>query len=188
MERLILASASPRRRELLSRLGLEFDVHPAGIDETPLGRETAGALAVRLARSKAQAVAAVWPGCRVLGADTVVALAGGLLGKPADAEEARRMLEALSGAEHRVLTGLAFAAAGAVREACVVSRVWFRKLDAREIACYAAQDEPLGVAGSYAIQGGAAAFVSRLVGSYTNVVGLPLAAAARLLECTEQRS
>lgn len=187
MERLILASASPRRQELLGRLGCGFEAIPAALDETPRAGETAEVLAARLARGKARAVAAGRPGRPVLGADTVVARGDEILGKPADATEARRMLAALSGAGHRVVTGLALVEDEAVREELVVSHVWFRQLAAAEIERYAGEAEPLGAAGAYAIQGGAAAFVARLAGSYTNVVGLPLAAAARLLQLPERR-
>ena len=181
MKRLVLASASPRRRELLGRLGLEFEVRPAAVDETPRLGEDPEALALRLARAKALASAAGRSGERVLGADTVVARDASILGKPANATEAEQMLETLSGGEHRVVTGLALAADGAVAEACVVSRVWFRSLLPEEIARYAADGEPLDAAGGYAIQGGAAGFISRVVGSYTNVVGLPLSEVVRLL-------
>lgn len=185
MKKLVLASASPRRRELLARLGLEFEVCPAALDETPRENERAEALAVRLARAKAAAIAETQPAGRVLGADTVVAKGELILGKPADAAQARDMLGALSGTEHRVVTGLALVAGTRIAEACIVSRVWFRALEPVEIARYAASEEPLGAAGSYAIQGGAAGFVARLVGSYTNVVGLPLAAVVQLLDSTE---
>ncbi len=182
MKRLILASASPRRRELLARLGLEFEVRPAAVDETPQRGEDAEALALRLARAKALASAGERSGERVLGADTVVARDASILGKPANAAEAQEMLETLSGAEHRVVTGLALIEGEAVAEACAVSSVWFRMLTTEEIDRYAAKREPLDAAGGYAIQGGAAGFISRMVGSYTNVVGLPLSEVVRLLQ------
>lgn len=185
MKSLILASASARRHELLARLGVAFAAHPAEIDESPQPGETAEILAARLALAKARTVAKTHPGCRVLGADTVVAQAERLLGKPADADEAGRWLAALSGREHRVVTALALVDGDNVSQACVVTRLWFRTLTAEEIARYAGTPEALGAAGAYAVQGGAAGFVSRLVGSYTNVVGLPLAAVDALLSAAE---
>ncbi|MGA7964593.1 MAG: Maf family protein [Gammaproteobacteria bacterium] len=181
MESLILASASARRHELLVRLGVAFDVCPADIDESPQPGETAETLVARLALAKARTVAEAHSGCAVLGADTVVAQAGRILGKPADEDEAGRWLQALSGREHRVITALALVNGVNVSQACVVTRLWFRTLAAEEIARYVRTPEPLGAAGAYAVQGGAAAFLARLVGSYTNVVGLPLAAVAALL-------
>jgi septum formation protein len=185
MKRLILASASPRRRELLARLGLEFEVRPVAVDETPQRGEDAEALALRLARAKALAGVQERSAERILGADTVVAREASILGKPVNAAEAREMLETLSGAEHQVVTGLALAEGDVIAEACAVSRVWFRMLTSEEIARYAAGGEPLDAAGGYAIQGGAARFISRVVGSYTNVVGLPLSEVVRLLRDRE---
>ncbi len=182
MKSLILASASARRQELLSRLGVAFEVQPAAIDESPQPGESAETLAARLALAKARVVGERHPASRVLAADTVVARGPALLGKPADADEVRRWLQQLSGGEHRVATGLALVEGARVEQACVVTRLWFRTLGAAEIEAYARSTEPLDAAGAYAVQGGAAAFVSRLVGSYTNVVGLPLAAVAGLLE------
>lgn len=188
MKRLVLASASPRRRELLARLGLNFEVRPTAVNETPGQDESAERLALRLARAKALAGARDRSRERVLGADTVVAREAQLLGKPADAAEARHMLETLSGSEHRVVTGLALADGDTVTEACAVSRVWFRVLSPGEIERYAAGREPQDAAGGYAIQGGAAGFVARVVGSYTNVVGLPLAEVVQLLQEKEHRT
>ncbi|MGH8128789.1 MAG: Maf family protein [Gammaproteobacteria bacterium] len=185
MKSLILASASARRHELLARLGVAFEVCPADIDESPQDGETAETLAARLALTKARTVAEAHPGCAVLGADTLVAQAERILGKPADVDEAGRCLHALSGREHRVVTALTLVDGENVAQACVVTRLWFRTLTAEEIARYANTSEPLGAAGAYAVQGGAAGFVSRLVGSYTNVVGLPLAAVARMLSVAE---
>ncbi len=188
MKRLVLASASPRRRELLARLGLEFEVRPVAVDETPGQDESPERLALRLARAKALAGAGGRSGERVLGADTVVARDARILGKPADADEARHMLATLSGVEHLVVTGLALAVGDGVREVCSVTRVWFRPLTPGEIERYAAGREPLDAAGGYAIQGGAAGFVARVVGSYTNVVGLPLAEVVQLLQEKEHRT
>ncbi|MGH8274725.1 MAG: Maf family protein [Gammaproteobacteria bacterium] len=175
---LVLASASPRRRELLARLGANFRVSPAGVDETPRPREAPELLSVRLAEAKARAVSSDTP---VLAADTVVALDDEALGKPHDAAEAAAMLARLAGREHRVITALALRHEGVLSRKTVITRVWFRALGEAERDVYAAGSEALGAAGGYAIQGGAAAFVTRLLGSYSNVVGLPLAETAGLL-------
>ena len=178
---LILASASPRRRELLSQLGLAFTVSAADIDETPREGEAAEAYVLRLAREKALAVAARHPGAWVLAADTTVALGPELLGKPADAEEARAMLSRLSGRIHDVYTGVALA--GRHTEALVVrTRVTFRALGPGEIAWYAGTGEPLDKAGAYAVQGKGGFLVAAVEGSPTNVVGLPLGETLALLE------
>jgi septum formation protein len=181
--RVVLASASPRRRELLARLGLAFEVRPADVDETPRPGETPERLARRLALEKARAVVLDEPpGTRVIGADTVVAVAGELLGKPADAAEARRMLARLSGREHEVWTGVAVLVADGQEQVDVGrTAVRFRPLGPDEIAAYVASGEPLDKAGGYAIQGGAAEFVESVDGDYDNVVGLPLALLAELL-------
>ncbi len=185
MKQLILASGSPRRRELLARLGIAFEVRPVAIDESPQPGESAEVFAARLALTKARAAVEVYPARRVLGADTVVAQAEHILGKPADAHEAQRWLAALSGREHRVVTALALVDGENVLQASVVTRVWFKTLAAEEIARYVRTSEPLGAAGAYAVQGGAAGFVARLVGSYTNVVGLPLAVVTEMLSRAE---
>ncbi len=174
--RLVLASASPRRRELLATLGLVFEVRPSDLDETPRPGEAPEALAIRLALAKARAVARA--GELVLGADTVVALGDEPLGKPADAAEARAMLTRLSGRSHQVWTGVALVETGPGRQRTAAgaarTEVDFRPLDAAEIDAYVASGEPLDRAGAYAIQGGAAGFAERLEGSWSNVVGLPL--------------
>lgn len=174
--RLILASASPRRLELLAQVGIEPDqVVPADIDETPHPRERPRDLAVRLASTKAEAVAASYPDDIVLAADTVVALGQRMLEKPADAQEARKFLEMLSGRRHRVISGVAVAAPDGRRNArTVVTQVRFRRLTNDDIAAYLDTGEWEGKAGGYAIQGAAAAFVPWINGSYTNVVGLPV--------------
>lgn len=183
--RLVLASGSPRRRELLSRLGVAFEVRAADIDETPRAGESPEALARRLALAKARAAAR--PGEVALGADTDVAVDGEILGKPADAADARRMLRRLSGRAHQVWSGVALVEVAAdgrpLREAVAATRsdVRFRELGDDEIAAYAASGEPLDRAGAYAIQGGAAPFVAALEGDLSNVVGLPLAATRVLL-------
>ena len=174
--RLVLASASPRRRELLASLGVVFEVRPVAADETPRPGEWPEALALRLALAKARAAAA--DGDLALGADTVVAVDDEPLGKPADAAEARIMLARLSGRRHRVWTGVALVERDARRrrEAVRATRteVEFRPLTAAEIDAYVETGEPLDRAGAYAIQGGAAAFAARVEGSLSNVVGLPL--------------
>jgi septum formation protein len=180
LPRLVLASASPRRRELLAGLGLCFAVRPASVDETPRAGESAAALVERLAREKAGAVAG--PGEVVVGADTVVALDGALLGKPADDGEAAAMLARLAGREHEVLTGIAVHDADNRRAAATVerSRVRFAAMSPRDVAWYVASGEPRDKAGAYAVQGRAALFVTAVLGNYSNVVGLPLPALRRL--------
>jgi len=175
----VLASASPRRRELLGRLGIEPEVVVAEVDEAPLEAEDPAATVARLAAAKAGAVDAA-PGALVVGADTEVVLDGRVLGKPADPGAAARMLRSLSGREHEVLTGLHVRCddrnAGAVERTVVR----FRALGDDEIAAYVASAEPYDKAGGYGIQGAGGAFVERIEGSDTNVVGLPLATLVRL--------
>jgi septum formation protein len=179
--RLVLASASPRRRELLGQLGLRFEVVAADIDETPHLQESAEAYVLRLAREKARSVAARHPSAWVLAADTTVALGSELLGKPASVEEARSMLQRLSGRTHEVYTGVALA--GRAEDSLVArSRVTFRELSMAEINWYAACGEPLDKAGSYAVQGKGGFLIASVEGSPTNVIGLPLAEAVALLE------
>lgn len=173
---LVLASASPRRLALLRQIGLEPAViDPAEIDETPLANETARRLALRLAREKVLAAAERRPDAYVLAADTVVAAGRRLLSKPIDAADAERMLRLLSGRAHRVLTAVAAAAPGG-RTASRLSEthVRFKRLSDDDIARYLANGEWEGKAGAYGVQGHAGAFVTRLNGSYSGVVGLPL--------------
>jgi septum formation protein len=174
--RLVLASASPRRLELLRAIALEPDaVEPAEIDETPAKDETARLLAERLARAKAAVAAARHPDSYILAADTVVALGRRLLGKPDHEADARRMLTLLSGRAHRVITGVAVVAPGGrVAARLSETRVKFKRLTDAELAGYLASGEWSGKAGAYGIQGRAGAFVTTLNGSYTGVVGLPL--------------
>ncbi len=169
----VLASSSPRRRELLQRLGLDFTIRPADLDESLLPGEAPAAYVERLARAKAAAV----PGEIVLAADTTVALGAEILGKPQDPADAQRMLGMLSGREHSVFTGVATKSHSRV----VQTRVWFRPLTPEQIAWYSASPEPYDKAGGYAVQGLAAAFIERLDGSPTNVIGLPLPEALELL-------
>jgi septum formation protein len=182
--RLVLASASPRRLELLAQIGLAPDeVDPADIDETPQPDETARRLALRLANAKAAAVAARHPDAFVLAADTVVAVGRRLLGKPEHEADARRMLSLLSGRAHRVLSAVAAAAPGGHTSARLSeTRVQFKRLTDRELAAYLASGEWDGKAGAYAVQGRAGAFVTSLNGSYTGVVGLPLYETRGVLE------
>lgn len=172
---LVLASASPRRRELLRWLVAEYELDTALIDERPRPGEPAAVLVARLARAKAEAVAARRRDAWVLGADTIVEIDGEILGKPADAREAGAMLCRLSGCEHRVLTGFTLLSPGGDhRGGTVESRVLFHPLAARAIDSYVATGEPLDKAGAYAIQGRGAGLVARVDGSLTNVIGLPL--------------
>jgi septum formation protein len=208
---LILASASPRRRELLTQAGVRFQVHPAHIPEDPLPGEEPIAYVTRLAREKAEAVyRALTAGSRtresgqdgeaerigdaggtgekgsrglaVLGADTTVTLDGQILGKPADAADAARMLRMLSGRSHRVITGVALRTAAGTEVAAEVTAVRFLSLSDEEIAAYVATGEPMDKAGAYAVQGRAARWIPRVEGCYFNVMGLPLALVCALLE------
>ena len=188
---LILASASPRRRELLQQAGFSFEVHPAHIPEEPLEGEDPIAYVSRLAREKAQAVFRELTGTNgrldgqslaVLGADTTVTLDKHILGKPEDAADAARMLRLLSGRTHRVITGVALVTEDGVEVATEATAVRFLALSDEEIAAYVASGEPMDKAGSYAIQGRAARWIPRIEGCYFNVVGLPLALVSRLLE------
>jgi septum formation protein len=179
-----LASASPRRSELLRQIGVPFEVRPADIKEEPLAGEAPEAYVTRLAAAKAEAVwAAVGEPERrpVLAADTAVTLAGAVLGKPRDAAEAAAMLERLSGRTHRVLTAVALHAGGPLETRLSTSEVRFRATTAAERLQYCATGEPFDKAGGYGIQGHAAVFVEELRGSYSGVVGLPLFETAALL-------
>lgn len=182
MMRLVLASASPRRLALLAQIGVTPDeVISADVDETPRPKETPRALALRLASAKAQAVNAV--DARVLAADTVVAVGRRILPKAETEAEARACLSLLSGRTHRVFTGVALRGiGGALRSRVVETRIAFMRLSGPDIDRYIDSDEWRGKAGGYAIQGRAARFVTNMVGSYTNVVGLPLNETANLLE------
>ncbi len=180
---LILASASPRRRDLLAQVGLlPDDIDPADIDEAAGKSELPGPLARRLAEDKAVAVADRHRDAFVLGADTVVGVGRRIVGKPRDADEARRFLELLSGRRHRVYGGIcAVAPDGRRTTRLVTTVVRFKRLSRAEIDAYLATGEWQGKAGAYAIQGHAAAFIPAINGSYTNVVGLDVAAVAAML-------
>lgn len=179
---LVLASASPRRAELLARLGIAAPVRPADLDETPDADESPHTLVARLAVAKAAAVASLdRPDEVVLAADTEVALGGRCLGKPRGPSAAVAMLTSLAGRTHEVVTGVAVQR-GAVRHHTVVTtRVTFRRLTDAEVDWYVATGEPEGKAGGYALQGAAAALIGRIEGSDTNVIGLPLAETVGLL-------
>jgi septum formation protein len=175
-EPLILASTSPRRAEILSTVGWPFEQLPASVDETRVAGEDAVTYVQRLAQAKAEAVAGRLAAGLVLGADTVVVVAGEILGQPRDDDEARRMLRLLRGKWHEVLTGVALLRAG--QDVRLVehetTRVRFGQMSEEEIAWYVATGEPKGKAGAYAVQGHAALFIEEIQGDYFNVVGLPV--------------
>ncbi len=181
---LVLASASPRRKELLSMAGVSFIISPAGIAERQLSGEEAESFTARVAREKAQAAGRNEAGAWTLGADTTVVVDGTILGKPSGESQARRMLRALSGREHRVFTGVAlFDPDGKLfGQLLLQTRVRFRMLSEALIEGYIATGEPLDKAGAYGIQGRGAMLVESISGSYTNVVGLPLPETLEMLE------
>lgn len=178
---LVLASASPRRKELLSAAGFAFDVDVANVDETLHAGEAPEDYARRVAFAKARVVARRRPEAIVIGADTIVVVDDHVLGKPVDDADARRMLEQLSGRAHRVLTAVAVVAPAGESGEIVETRVWMQSLAPEEIAEYVASGEPRDKAGAYAIQGRASRFIPRIEGEYSNVVGLPISAVSRLL-------
>jgi septum formation protein len=208
---LILASASPRRRELLTQAGFTFEVHPADIPEDPYPNEDPIAYVTRLAREKAQAVyneilgapsfrlfsgervgshephgaQAPSAALQVLGADTTVTLDNHILGKPESPADAARMLRLLSGRTHRVITGIALVTAHRIESAAEVTTVQFLELSDQEIADYVATREPMDKAGAYAIQGRAARWIPRIEGCYFNVVGLPISLVSTLLKTSQ---
>lgn len=178
---LYLASTSPRRRELLAQLGLSFHVLKGEVDETPRAGESPATYVERLAREKAAAGLANAPDGVIIAADTSVVVDGVILGKPSSLEEAMTMWHRLSGREHEVLTGLAVGNAMRMDSQVVATRVRFRSLSDTEMRAYWLSGEPRDKAGGYAIQGVGAVFVTGIDGSYSNVVGLPLAETAALL-------
>ncbi len=192
--RIYLASRSPRRRDLLKQIGVGFEVlllredlkRGRDVDETPLAAEAPADYVLRLARAKAEVAARqlLQRGLRahpVLAADTTVVLDGAIIGKPQDAEDAMRMLAALSGRQHQVITAVALAHKGQIVARLSESTVEFRPLTEIEIRRYVATGEPLDKAGAYAIQGRAGSFATRINGSYSGIMGLPLAETAELL-------
>ncbi len=194
-KRIYLASRSPRRRELLKQIGVPFELlllredlrRGADVDETPLPDESAGIYVLRIARAKAemavrQIAYRALPQKPVLAADTTVVFEGEIIGKPDDADHAARILRALSGREHQVLTAVAMALREQIETQISVSSVWFREIPEAEIRRYCASGEPLDKAGAYAIQGRAGAFVTRIAGSYSGIMGLPLAETVELLQ------
>lgn len=193
--RIYLASRSPRRRELLKQIGVSFESllvredlrRGVDVDETPLGGESAGSYALRIARAKAaialqQIAQRGLPQKPVLAADTTIVFDDRIIGKPDDEPQAMRILRALSGREHQVLTAVALALKDQIETQISVSSVRFRELSDAEIRHYVASGEALDKAGAYAIQGRAAAFVTRIEGSYSGIMGLPLAETAELLQ------
>ncbi|HEY1271293.1 MAG TPA: Maf family protein [Terriglobales bacterium] len=186
---LILASASPRRQELLRSAGIEFKVHPTDIPEVPQAGEPPVACAQRLAQEKAEAIAAQYPGDVILGADTIVVVDREMLGKPRDAADAARMLRLLSGRAHEVITGVCLlgtqpAGSGGspfTDTRAETTKVVMDPLTEQDIALYVASGEPMDKAGAYAIQGIASRWISRIEGDYSTVVGLPVAVVYRML-------
>jgi septum formation protein len=182
---LILASASPRRAELLRNAGMSFSVEPACVAERSLPGEDPLAYAQRLARDKACAIFEKHPDSVVLGADTIVVVDEHLLEKPADSHDAARMLRLLSGRVHRVITGVCLIAPGHEQSGAEVTEVRFSKLEDREIMHYIESGEPMDKAGAYAIQGVASRWVERIDGCYFNVVGLPVPRVYRMIRALE---
>jgi septum formation protein len=186
---IILASASPRRKEILRQIGLSFQAAPAHVDERVLAGEQPETYAARLAQDKVRAAAKKFSSGIIIAADTIVVLENAILGKPADGADAERMLTMLSGKMHRVITGLAVidAGTGKVLTRTAITRVWFRNLSVEEIASYVMTREPLDKAGAYGIQGRGALLVERIDGCYFNVVGLPLVLLNEMLKEFEIR-
>jgi len=178
---LVLASASPRRQELLRNAGIAFEVQPAHIPEDPLPGENAKDCAERLAREKALAVARQRPKDAVLGADTVVVIDDQILGKPVDAADAARMLRLLAEREHQVITGVCLVLGDRESVGSETTSVTMTRISEDEIADYVATGEPMDKAGAYAIQGIASRWIPRIEGDYSNVVGLPIALVYRML-------
>ena len=185
LRKLVLASASPRRAELLTQIGVKFSVMPADLDESPLAGEQPEALVKRLAAEKAKAAAQVHKdteGCVVLASDTVVVLDNQALGKPNDFADAASMLSALSDRKHQVMTAVSLLDDNRQKNICVTTQVHFGPLSATQIARYWATGEPADKAGAYGIQGIAGQFVKSIEGSYSAVVGLPLYETVQLLQ------
>jgi len=182
LPKLILASGSPRRSEILNSVGWEFTKHVADIDESERDGESPEDYVARLAREKAEAVAAHYPDEIVLGADTTVVIGGKIIGKPVDLEDAVRMLTMLAGNWHEVLTGVAVVSDGETRSAIQCTRVKFASMTAEEITFLAERGDPLDKAGAYAVQAQAALFIEGIEGDYWNVVGLPISLVYQLIK------
>lgn len=181
MTALVLASASPRRAELLQQIGMQFDVCAAHIDETPHEGEQAENYVLRMAIEKAQAIKPAFPDCVVIASDTSVVVDGEVLGKPVDFNDAQKMLRQLAGRAHVVMTSVCVM--GTQQETCLnQTEVWFRAISDEEILAYWQTGEPGDKAGAYAIQGVGAKFVERIHGSYSGVMGLPLFEVSAMLE------
>ena len=179
-QKLILASGSPRRGELLRQAGLDFEIIVPQIDEAPLPGEKPAEFVCRTAREKAESISA--DGAVILAADTAVVDGDRILGKPTDAKNAAAMLRSLSGHSHEVMTGVCIRFSDRTECFHIETRVTFRNLSEEEIVAYVSTKEPMDKAGAYAIQGGAAKMVRRVDGSYSNVVGLPLCEVIEILE------
>ncbi|MBI5654114.1 septum formation inhibitor Maf [Candidatus Uhrbacteria bacterium] len=179
---LILASSSPRRRELLERLHIQIEIHPADVDETPLKNEDAKAMVLRLAKDKAAVIARQFPGRWVLASDTTVAQDGKPIGKPTSEADARRTLKRLQGKKHQVYTAICLQNGKKKYALADTTDVVFRKMTDKEIAWYVKTGEPMDKAGSYAIQGIGGLFVKGIRGSYSNVMGLPTERLVELLK------
>lgn len=185
-KKLVLASASPRRQELLEMLGIDLVIEPSGIDESSRPGESPRDHALRLSLEKARDISERYPGLWVLGADTIVVVDGEVLGKPEGKEDARQMLLKLSGREHVVITGFAlvFKQTNVEYSQAVESRVTFNPLEEDDIQWYLGTGEPFDKAGAYAVQGKGAAFIKEICGSHTNVIGLPLSEVVEALRKT----
>lgn len=179
MRKIVLASSSPRRKELLETAGIEFEIHVRDVDESiPEGTNPTDA-AVMTASKKAKAVAADFSDCIVIGADTIVVCDGNILGKPKDSADAVRMLRMLSGREHEVITGVCLICGEDIRSFAKISKVRFYELSDDEINAYVATNEPNDKAGAYGIQGRGCTLVESIDGDYFNIVGLPVAAVVK---------
>ena len=182
MAHIILASSSPRRRELLQQLGLDFDIHSPDIDESAYQHEAVEHYVERLAREKAQAVLDQYPDATIIAADTSLGFAGQIIGKPESKQHAFEIWSALSGQWHDVYSGVCVATSTQILSSVVRTQVEFQLLSQADMEAYWATGEPLGKAGAYAIQGIAAQYIPQIQGSYSNVVGLPLYETAQLLK------
>ena len=181
LPKLILASGSPRRSEILDSVGWEFSKHPPEIDESERPGESPEDYVIRLAKEKAEVVASLYPGSTILAADTTVVIDGQIIGKPVDHDDAKRMIRLLAGNWHEVLTGVAVVNDGETRSAIERTRVKFHEMNDAEINFLALRGDPLDKAGAYAVQAQAALFIEGIEGDYWNVVGLPISLVYRLV-------